>query len=184
MKKTIDYTKLRVGQVILEAGTSFDSKIISWFEEDYITHAGLIIKMNDEWFVSEEKSLRGLGFTKLEDFVTDKYYLIREPKVKYGKKEEEAFNQLALKWTNTGFYNILNTVITQGIRYTSDKLYRIFGFPKHEWIVKFKTKNGCWNCSEWYGFAVNTVLGIMAFYNIVSPADLHFSDLLKDSQQI
>jgi hypothetical protein len=161
MKRIINYSNIKIGQIGFVSSQSFDGKLIKDFEypKDFagleVNHAWIMgDDIADTQWVSEEKTLTGIGNTKLDDYLCgNDLIIILERKIPLTTAEQNAVLNRIEQYTNEGFYR-LNAIPTQAIRYMSEKLESWIGWPKHDWIVKFREKNGRFICSEWALFAI------------------------------
>lgn len=172
--KHIDYSLLRNGQIIIKhaSNPSILSKAIIEFQElmydedvAKFHHVGKLFQVAGEWWVCEEKTIRGVGNTRLSEYLKDDNatYIIREPNY-MNLAQEDMFVESFINDANTGAYDVLGIL---QLAY-SLSMYKITG--KFAWIGPTSGKRHfvcSTRCAKWD----DDILGLYPHWYRMTPAE-------------
>lgn len=161
---------LQTGDIILISSEGFVPEIIQRFQGNKWNHAGIIIKIESDCYISEATE-NGVIFSPLSKYFsnTDHYDIrvLRYRKdLNYNRKK--IITRLALTSTNRG-YDFLNLVFHQVIKFTTKA---IFGKPL--WIGAKNDRAGAkrFVCGEWVGYLYFYILGLFEDWRMIAPVKL------------
>jgi hypothetical protein len=178
--RTIDYTKLREGQMLAVASATFVSETIKMFEypKDYkgieVSHNGVVWNDGKQWLINEEGRYAGLVNTPLDTYLSGNDLLVfQELNPPMTSTEIGNLHDLIAYWTGQKDTHYRVGGIWEMIkRYGSVKLHNAMPvlFPD-TYSIHYKVENGVWICSESSRFLIGTATARLDVKNGVSPAD-------------
>lgn len=167
---------LKTGDVLLVDGTSWLAKKIQWFQKCKYNHAGLIVMIGDEWYVSEEAKITGICFTPLTEYqnkLNIKGYnvMIKRLRQELSLSQMVQIQELSAIYCNSGHYDFIGTFLRAPLRYLGKALGKDWDTqPNHK-------KKETFRCSAWVMFALNKVTGLFHNWNDYDPADIYYEDV-------
>jgi hypothetical protein len=169
----MSYRDLKTGSILFVGKSkSFLPTAIQILEGSMWHHVGLIFEDNGEWKVFEEKTIYGIGITKLSDYIERE--LKGEIILSYGNlksvdadSRKDDIIDLCDELISEHHYDI-KTLFKQIIR---QSLLRI----GYSWKFKSNRKDG-FICSVLYTYVTNKIFGVFKDWGCMSPSDLFYSD--------
>lgn len=160
---------MNTGDIILLRSKGIIPSIIRFITNSYYNHAGIIIKINDIFYVSEADKY-GIKLTPFNGY-KERYgeILIMERIHKITEQQEKDLINFVLYHTTEYKYDYFSFLIRFPIRYLFERL-----FKKTLWI-KDKNPYKRFTCSEWVCYVVKNIFNDKWTENCsyISPEDIY-----------
>lgn len=160
-------TELHEGSILLFSSKSFIARAIQFFQRNRYNHAGLLVKLFEEWYVAEAEA-RGLVLNKLADRLHGNKVLMLTPKFE-GKPAE--ITKTVVPMVGKHRYDFFSLLFFQMI-------YTITGwFNRPVWIGRRGNAAGKrLYCSEVCALVYHVVYGMFSQWWKYNPAMLYNSN--------
>lgn len=169
--QSLEKSTLKTGDILLLKSQTFLGRLIRWFENSNYNHAGILIKIDEQIYISEADRY-GIALTKFEDY-EEKYgeIYILERNIKINKKQEKQLKEFILDRTGHYPYDFVSLIFRFPIRYIIEKLT-----GRKIWLQS-KNFDKKFTCGEWVAYVIYSIFKDKWAENFwqISPADIYLT---------